>query len=46
MRGISSKLEVKFEIPQAFGFIDGTQVPLKRLLINSQGFYNYKQFFH
>ena len=45
MREIVSKFEVKFGIPQAFGCIDGTHVPLKRPLINSQDFYNYKRFF-
>ena len=35
------------EIPQALGCIDGTRVPLKRPLINSQEFFNYKEvFFH
>ena len=37
------KFEVKFGIPQAFGCIDGTHLPLKRPLINSQDFY--EQFF-
>ena len=46
MRKIVSKFEVKFGIPQAFGCNDGTHFPLKRPLINSQDFYNYKQFFH
>ena len=45
MREIVSKFEVKFGIPQAFGCIDGTYVPSKKPLINSQDFYNYKQFF-
>ena len=39
MRKIASKFDVKF------GCIDGAYVPLKRPLINSQNFYNYKQFF-
>ena len=43
MRGIVSKFEVKFAIPQACGCIDETHVPLKRPLINSRDFYNYKQ---
>ena len=34
-----SKFEVKIGIPQACGCIDETHVPLKRPLINLQGFY-------
>ena len=45
MREIVSKFEVKFGIPQTFGGIDEARVPLKRPLINSQCFCNYKQFF-
>ena len=33
------------EILQALGCIDGTRVPLKRPLINSQEFFNYKEVF-
>ena len=49
MREIVSKFEVKFRILQVFCCIDGTihvYVPLKKPLINSQDFYNYKHFFH
>ena len=36
MREIVSNFDVKYGIPQAFGCIDETHVPLKRALINSQ----------
>ena len=37
--------EVKFGMPQANGFIDGTHIPIRRPSKNSQDHFNYKQFF-
>ena len=40
-----SEFEAKFGITQAFGSIDGTHSPLKAPAVNSQDYYNYKQFY-
>lgn len=40
-----SEFEAKFGMTQAFGCIDGTHIPLKAPIVNSQDYYNYKQFF-
>ena len=45
MRHKVAEFESKFGMPQAFGCIDGTHIPLKRPGENSQEFYNYKGFF-
>ena len=39
------EFEEKFGMTQAFGCIDGTHIPLKALTVNSQDYYNYKQFY-
>ena len=40
-----SEFELKFGMIQAFGCIDGTHIPLKTPRINSQDYFNYKQFY-
>ena len=40
-----SEFELKFGMIQAFGCIDGTHIPVKRPLRDSQDYFNYKQFF-
>ena len=40
-----SEFEVAFGMTQAFGCIDGTHIPIKAPILNSQDYYNYKQFF-
>ena len=40
-----SEFEAKFEMTQAFGCIDGTYISLKVPTVNSQDYYNYKQFY-
>ena len=40
-----SKFELKFGMIQEFGYIDGTYIPLKTPMINSQDHFNYKQFY-
>ena len=45
MRRKTSEFELKFGMTQAFGCIDGTHIPLKRPCVNSQDYFNYKQFF-
>ena len=40
-----SEFEAKFGMTQAFGCIEGTHIPLKTPTVNSQDYYNYKQFF-
>lgn len=40
-----SQFELKFGMPQAFGAIDGTHIPIQRPTENSQDYYNYKGFF-
>ena len=42
---LSSEFEAKFGMTQAFGCIDGTHIPLKATTVNSQDYYNYKQFY-
>ena len=39
-----AKTEMKFGMPQAFGFIDGTHIPIKRPSNSSQDYFNYKGF--
>ena len=39
------QFEIKFGMPQAFGAIDGTHIPIQRSKENSQDFLNYKDFF-
>ena len=40
-----SEFELRFGMIQAFGCIDGTHIPLKTSMINSQDYVNYKQFY-
>ena len=40
-----SEFEAKFGITQACGCIHGTHIPLKAPKVNSQDYYNYKQFY-
>ena len=40
-----SEFEAKSGMTQAFGCIDGTYIPLKVPTVNSQDYYNYKQFY-
>lgn len=40
-----SEFEVACGMTQAFGCIDGTHIPIKAPISNSQVYYNYKQFF-
>ena len=44
MRDSAGKFEAKFEMKQAFGCIDGTQIPIKYPVQNSQDYFCYKQF--
>ena len=39
-----SEFGAKFGMTQAFGCIDGTYIPFKVPTVNSQDYYNYKQF--
>ena len=41
----TSEFEAKFGMTQAFGSIDGTHIILKAPTVNSQDYYNYKQFY-
>ena len=41
----TSEFEAKFGMTQAFGCIDGTHIILKAPTVNSQDYYNYKQFY-
>ena len=45
MREKVSEFEITFGMIQAFGCIDGTHIPIKRPLTDSQDYFNYKQFF-
>jgi hypothetical protein len=45
MRQKVSEFETKFGMVQAFGCIDGTHIPMKRPIVDSQDYFNYKQFF-
>ncbi|XP_065651012.1 uncharacterized protein LOC136079217 [Hydra vulgaris] len=45
MRNKVSEFESKFGMTQAFGCIDGTHIPIRRPLTNSQDFFCYKQYF-
>ena len=40
-----SEFELKFGMIQAFGCIDGTHISLKKPMINSQDYFNYKQLY-
>ena len=40
-----SKFEAKFGMMQAFGCIDGTHIPIKCPLENSQDYFYYKQYY-
>ena len=40
-----SEFEAKYGMIQAFGCIDGTHVPIRRPVVNSQDYFCYKQFF-
>ena len=40
-----SEFELKFGMIQAFACIDGTHIPLKTPRMNSQDYFNYKQFY-
>ena len=39
------EFEVKYGMPQAFGYFDGTHAPIKRPTENSQGYFCYKMFY-
>ena len=39
-----AQCELKFGMIQGFGYIDGTHIPIKTPLENSQEYFNYKQF--
>ena len=39
------EFETKFGMTQAFGCVDGTHIPIRRPIINSQHHFNYKQFY-
>ena len=45
MRKKISEFEVMFGMPQAFGCIDGTHIPILRPIDNSQDYFCYKMFF-
>ena len=45
MRKKISEFEVMFCMPQAFGCIDGTHIPILRPIDNSQDYFCYKMFF-
>ena len=45
MREKVSEFEITFGMIQAFGCIDGTHIPIKRPLTDSQDYFNYKQNF-
>ena len=40
-----SEFEIMFGMPQAFGCIDGTHIPILRPIDNSQDYFSYKMFF-
>ena len=40
-----SRFEAKYGMPEAFGCIDGTHIPIKRPTENSQDFFCYKMFY-
>ena len=45
MQKLASEFELKFEMLQAFGCIDGIHIHLRRSTENLQDYYNYKQLF-
>ncbi len=45
MQTTVAEFETKFGMTQAFGCVDGTHVPIRRPIINSQDYFNYKQFY-
>ena len=45
MREKVSEFEITFGMIQAFGCIDGTHIPIKTPLTDSQDYFNYKQYF-
>lgn len=45
MREKVSEFEMRFGLSQAFGCIDGTHIPIKRPVKNSQDYFSYKQYF-
>ncbi|XP_065678198.1 uncharacterized protein LOC136093174 [Hydra vulgaris] len=44
MKNKTLEMETKFNMPQPFGFIDGTHIPIRRPLESSQDYFNYKGF--
>ena len=40
-----AEFESKFGMTQAFGCVDGTHIPIRRPYIDSQDYFNYKQYF-
>ncbi|XP_028413101.1 putative nuclease HARBI1 [Dendronephthya gigantea] len=40
-----AEFEARFGMVQAFGSIDGTHIPVLRPIVDSEGYFNYKQFF-
>lgn len=45
MRNKVAQFETTFGVTQAFGCIDGTDIPIRRPLVDSQDYFNYKQYF-
>lgn len=45
MRAKVAELEAQFGMVQAFGSVDGTHIPIRRPIVDSQDCFNYKQFF-
>ena len=45
MRQKVSEFEIRFGLSQACGCIDGTHMPIKRPVKNSQDYFSYKQYF-
>ena len=40
-----AEFETKFGMVQAFGCVDGTHIPIRRPYVDSQDYFNYKQYF-
>ena len=45
MRAKVAEFETQFGMVQAFGSVDGTHIPIRRPVVDSQDYFNYKQFF-
>ena len=45
MRAKVAEFETQFGMVQAFGSVDGTHIPIRRPVVDSQDYFNDKQFF-